>query len=61
MSLHISNRLTDKQIAILTKLEYIGSYDLTVEQAAAIIDELFEEQRLHRDDYQPDYFNQEEN
>jgi hypothetical protein len=46
MGLFISNRLTAKQRAILEKYDYCGSYDLTVEQAAVIIDELFEEQRL---------------
>jgi len=46
MGLHISNRMTDKQRAILEKYDYCGPWDLTVEEAAAVIDELFEERRL---------------
>jgi hypothetical protein len=48
MSLIISNKATAKQIAMLNKLEYYGSLDLTVEQAAKLIDELFEQQRMDR-------------
>jgi hypothetical protein len=51
MSLIVSNKLTDKQRAQLIKLEYIGTFDLTIEQAAEIIDELFEEQRLFYRDF----------
>lgn len=46
MSLIIGNRATKKQIELLKKLEYYGSLNLSVEEAAKIIDELFEEQRL---------------
>lgn len=60
MSLHINNMVTDKQVAILTKYDYCGTFNLTIEEAAKIIDELFEEQRMHKDDYQPDYFNEKE-
>lgn len=63
MGLFISNRLTVKQKAILVKYSYqgTGKYavdNLTVEQAAKIIDELFEEARLNRDDFTPDYYAQ---
>jgi hypothetical protein len=66
VSLYISNKATAKQLAMLKKLNYCenGKYTLnalSVEQAAALIDELFEEQRLHRDEYEPDYFNQGDN
>lgn len=49
MSLKISNKATPKQIALLTKLEYTGkgkyaAAQLTVEEAAKIIDALFIEQ-----------------
>lgn len=46
MSLIISNHLTDKQKAILQKMEYYGTYDLTVSEATHLIEELFEEKRL---------------
>jgi hypothetical protein len=48
MSLIVSNRATDKQIETLRKLEYYGSFDLTMAQAADLIDELFEQQRMDR-------------
>ena len=48
MSLIISNKVTDKQRAILKECEYYGTFNLTIEEAAKIIDELFEEQRLQR-------------
>ena len=50
MSLILSNRATKKQRELLHKLEYYGSYDLTVTQAARLIDELFEEKRLADND-----------
>lgn len=50
MGLIVSNRLTDKQRAILEKYDYCGTWELTVEEAAQIIDEIFAEQRMHRDD-----------
>lgn len=54
MSLFISKLATPKQVALLKKLEYMGmgkyaANKLTVQQAAEIINELFEEDRLHRD------------
>jgi hypothetical protein len=58
MGLIISNRATAKQIDMLRKLEYLGTWTLTIEEAATLIDELLEEQRMHRDDFEPDYFNQ---
>jgi hypothetical protein len=58
MGLIISNRATAKQIEMLRKLEYLGTWTLTIEEAATLIDELLEEQRMHRDDFEPDYFNQ---
>jgi hypothetical protein len=44
MSLKITNKLTAKQRELLLKLEYDGTWDLTVEQAAEVIDELLLEQ-----------------
>lgn len=46
MSLKITNRMTPKQKAILLKLEYIGKWDLTVEAAGKVIDELIAERDL---------------
>lgn len=51
MSLKITNKATAKQIAILKRLEYFGTgkytaTNLTTAEAAIVIDELFEEQRL---------------
>lgn len=53
MSLKLSNLATDKQKAILERLEYIGTGKYTIDQlsvseAAEIIDGLFEEERLER-------------
>lgn len=45
MSLKISNKMTEKQRQILLKLEYVGKWDLTVEEAATVIDELFIERK----------------
>lgn len=55
MGLIISNLATDKQKAILQRLEYSGTGKyalsrLTQESAAELIDELFEEQRLEQRD-----------
>lgn len=41
MSLKLTNKLTAQQKAVLQKLEYYGTYDLTIEEAAKLIDELF--------------------
>lgn len=51
MSLLISNKATPKQVAILKKLEYFGTgkyaiENLSVSAAAELITELFEEERL---------------
>lgn len=53
MSLIVSNRATEKQIAMLKKLEYYGNFNLSIEEAAQLIDELFEQQRL--DNFETDY------
>lgn len=53
MSLIVSDRATDKQIAMLKKLEYYGDLNLSVDQAAELIDEYFEQQRL--DQFDQDY------
>lgn len=52
MSLHLSNRMTSKQRAILEANGYLGTWDLTIEQAAEIITAIFEEQRMHKDEIQ---------
>lgn len=54
MSLKITNKATAKQKAILQKLEYNGTGQfaldqLTVEDAASLIDELFAEKSLEND------------
>lgn len=41
MSLKVTNKLTAHQRAILVKLEYIGSWDITIDEANKLIDELF--------------------
>jgi len=51
MGLIISNKATKKQKEVLTKLQYWGTGiyaidKLTTTQAAKLIDELFEEERL---------------
>lgn len=51
MSLKISNLATAKQVAILQRLEYSGTGKyaidrLTIAEAAELITELFEEERL---------------
>lgn len=53
MSLKISNLATAKQKAILKKLEYLGTGQYAIERlsiadAADLITELFEEERLER-------------
>lgn len=45
MSLIVSNRATDKQIEMLKKLEYHGDLNLSVEEAAELIDEYIEYQQ----------------
>lgn len=45
MSLIVSNRVTEKQIAMLKKLEYYGDLNLSVDEAAQLIDELFQQQK----------------
>lgn len=51
MSLKITNKATDKQVAMLYKLEYLGSGKYAAEQlsildAQEILEGLFEEERL---------------
>lgn len=46
MSLKITNKLTERQRQILVKLEYSGTWDLTVDQASTVIDELINEKQL---------------
>lgn len=55
MTLRLTNKATDAQKAMLTKLGYIGTGKyvldlLTMSQAAEIIDGLLAEQRMSRDD-----------
>jgi hypothetical protein len=55
MSLKITNKATDKQVAMLHKLEYQGSGKYAAEQlsildAQEILEGLFEEERLARQD-----------
>lgn len=62
MSLKISNLATEKQRAILKRLEYIGigkyAIDrLSITAAADLITELFEEERLARKTEQEKYGN----
>lgn len=55
MSLKINNRATPKQIAVLKSMDYYGRWDLSVDEAAKLITELFEERRLQLDNEDPDY------
>lgn len=48
MSLIVSNRASAKQLEMLEQMEYRGTTNLTVEQAAKLINEYWEEQRLQR-------------
>lgn len=47
MSLKLTNKVTDKQIAMLKQLEYYGTLILTIAEAQSIIDSLLEQER-HR-------------
>ena len=50
MSLRISNKATPKQIQMLKDLEYSGSkWDLTTDEAAQLITELYEQRRMELD------------
>jgi DNA-nicking Smr family endonuclease len=40
MSLKITNKLTQKQREFLLSLDYVGTWNLTTEEAAKVIDEL---------------------
>jgi hypothetical protein len=51
MSLIVNDRATDKQIAMLKKLEYYGDLNLSMTAAAQLIDEYFEEQRLAQQEH----------
>jgi len=62
MTLLISNLATAKQVAILVKLNYTGRgkyalSKLSTVDAAKLIDELWEEQRIARRDEQEQYGN----
>ncbi len=41
MSLKLSNKLTSQQRNALQQLEYYGTYDLSINEASKLIDELF--------------------
>lgn len=47
MSLKITNKLTEKQREMLIRLEYTDTWDLTVDAASKVIDELVAEQGLN--------------
>lgn len=49
MSLVVSNRATDKQLEALKGMGYLGTLDLTVTEAAKLLDELFEEVKYGRE------------
>ena len=55
MALRLTNRLTAAQKQMLEQLDYYGTFDLSVQQAAEIIDGLLEEERLRKRDYEQDY------
>ena len=55
MVLRLTNRLTAAQKQMLEQLDYYGTFDLSVRQAAEIIDGLLEEERLRKRDYEQDY------
>lgn len=48
MSLIISNKASAKQLEMLEQMGYYGKQNLTVEQAAQLIKEYWEEERLER-------------
>lgn len=53
MSLKINDRATPKQIQTLKDLEYVGKWDLSTDEAAEIITELFNERRQQLDEEEP--------
>lgn len=53
MSLKINNRATAKQIAMLKELDYYGKWDLSVDEAADLLTELFEQRRLALQNEEP--------
>lgn len=55
MSLKINNRATPKQIEILKQLDYCGKWDISTDEAAEIISELWEERRLEVKNEQDEY------
>lgn len=62
MSLKISNLATAKQVAVLQRLEYLGTGKytidrLTIQDATELITELFEEERLTKKTEQEKYGN----
>lgn len=56
MSLKINDRATAKQIQTLKNLGYIGKWDLSSDEAAKIITELFAERRQALDNESFDYY-----
>lgn len=55
MSLIISNRATQKQLEALKKLGYTGTTNLSISEAADLIDQLIEEQQFYRDELTEEY------
>ena len=49
MSLKINNRATPRQIKMLKDMGYMGKWDLSTDEAAAIITELFDQRRIEVD------------
>lgn len=50
MSLIVSDRATPKQIELLKSLEYYGDLNLSMTEAAELIDEYIEQKRLDEQD-----------
>lgn len=57
MSLRITNNATPKQIQALKDLDYCGKWDLTTDEAAQLLTELWEQRRMELDDDTYDYGN----
>ena len=55
MSLNLHNQLTEKQRQMLIRLDYVGKWDITKEEAALLIDELLEQERISIPRYVRDY------
>jgi hypothetical protein len=56
VSLRINNLATPKQIQALKDLDYCGKWNITTDEAATILTELWEERRmaLRNEDYDDD-------